>query len=134
MVETLNIIDPKIMRIAETRYVDVIRDNINWDTVKTAVKQHFDVDVHENVKYIHGALTVYQGEAAVRLDFDLEIKFSLFINGDGKLLQITALEGRGLISEDGLSPGPETCLDAEALATASAEAVEIAGIIKKING
>jgi hypothetical protein len=134
MVETVNIIDSKIMRIAETRYVDVIRDHINWETVKTAVKQHFDVDVHENVKYIHGALTVCKGEAAVRLDFDLEIKFSLFINGDGKLLHITALEGRGLIPEDGLSTDPEPFLDAEAVAAASAEAVEIAEMIKQING
>jgi len=129
----LNIIAPKIMRIAETGYIDVIRDHINWEAVKTAVKHHFDIDVHENVRYIHGALTVCQGEAAVRLDFDLEIKFSLFINGDGKLLQITALEGRGLIPEDSLSPDSEPCLNAEAVAAASAEAVELAEMINEIN-
>jgi hypothetical protein len=134
MVETVNIIHQKIMRIAETGYVDVIRDHINWEVVKTAVKQNFDMDVHENVKYIHGALTVCQGEAAVRLDFDLEIKFSIFINQNGELIQITAPEGQALIPEGGISPDPEPCLDAEAVAVASAEAFDIAEMIREING
>ncbi len=108
MVETVNIIHQKIMRIAETGCIDVIRDHLNWDAIKTAVKQHFDMDVHENVKYINGALTVCRGEAAVRLDFDLEIKFSIFINGDGKLIQITAPEGQSLIMEDGTSIDAES--------------------------
>jgi len=134
MVETVNIIHQKIMGIAETGYIDVIRDHINWEAVKTAVKQHFDMDVHENVKYIHGVLTLCQGEAAVRLDFDLEIKFSLFINSEGKLLQITAPEGQPLNIEGGASPDPEPCLDAEAVAAASAEASDIAEMIREING
>ena len=95
----MNMIRQKIMRIAEAGFIDLIRDHLSWDTVKTAVKQHFDIDVHENVKYISGSLAVYQGEVAVRFDFDLEIKFSLFINRDGKLIKITTPEGQQPIPE-----------------------------------
>jgi len=130
----VNIIHQKIMRIAETGYIDVIRDHINWEAVKTAVKQHFDVDVHENVKYIHGALTACRGEVAVRLDFDLEIKFSVFIRQNGELIQVTALDGRGLIPQDCLSPDPNLFLDAESVTAASAVAFDIAEMIREING
>ena len=134
MMETIGIIHQKIIRIAETGFIDGIRDHLNWDAIKTAVKQHFDVDVHENVKYISGSLAVCQGEAAVRFDFDLEIKFSLFINRDGKLIKITTPEDKRLMSEDASSPSADPYLDAADRAAASATASDIAEMIRKING
>ena len=132
--ETVNMIRQKIMRIAEAGFIDLTRDHLSWDTVKTAVKQHYDIDVHENVKYISGSLAVYQGEVAVRFDFDLEIKFSLFINRDGKLIKIITPEGQQPIPEDADLPSEGPYLNAASKAAASAAASDIAEMIRKING
>ena len=132
--ETVNIVHQKNMRIAEAGFIDGIRDHLNWDAVKTAVKQHFDIEVHENVKYIRGSLAVCQDEVSARFDFDLEIKFSLFINRDGKLIKITTPEGQRPISEEELSPSAEPYLDAASRAAASAAASDLAEMIRKING
>ena len=122
------------MFIAETGFIDLIREHLNWDAVKTAVKQHLDIDVHENVKYINGSLAVCQGEVTARFDFDLEIQFSLFINRDGKIIKITTPESQPLIAEEGLSPSVEPYVDAAARAAASAAASDIVELIRKING
>ena len=122
------------MLIAETGFIDLIREHLNWDAIKIAVKQRFDIDIHENVKYISGLLAVCQGEAAVRFDFDLEIKFSLFINRDGKLIKITTPEGKQLVPEDASSPSADPYLDAADRAAASAAASDIAALIRKLNG
>jgi hypothetical protein len=132
--ETVNIVHQKIMFMAETGFIDLIREHLNWDVVKTAVKQRFDIDVHENVKYINGSLAVCQGEVTARFDFDLEIKFSLFINRDGEVIKITTPGGRQPIPEEGLSPSVEPYVDAAARAAASAAASDIAEMIRKLNG
>lgn len=132
--EPVNIIHQKIIRIAESEFIDVIRDHLNWDAIKSAVKQHFDIEVHENVTYISGALAVCQGEVAVRFDFDLEIKFSLFFNRDGQLIKITTPEGQRLIPDDESFPSADPYLDAADRVAASAAASDIAEMIRKING
>ena len=134
MMETVQIIFPKTMHMAETGFIDAIRDHLNWNAVKTAVKQHFDVDVHENVKYIKGALVVCQGEVSVRFDFDLEIKFSLFINCDGRLMRITAPERQSLNMEDKPEISAEPYLDEKSRTEATEIAAEIALMLQEING
>ncbi|RJP95185.1 MAG: hypothetical protein C4518_01770 [Desulfobacteraceae bacterium] len=130
----MKIINEKTMRIAETGFIDSLREHLNWEAVKTSVKQQFDIDVHENVKYINGSLAVCRGEVAVRFDFDLEIKFSVFINREGDLVQITAPEGQELLEKNNPHLSVIPYLDEESRAAAAAAASDIAKMISKING
>ena len=126
-------IQRKTMIDAEIGFLDALRERLNWSGIKTAVKERYGVDVYENVKYIDGALTAFEGKTAVRFDFDLEIRFSLFIGRDGNLLAITAPEGQALIP-DTPAADPAFALDPQARAEISEAAVELAEIMKQING
>lgn len=125
------IVDPAILRLAETRFVDAVRDHLDWPAVQAAVRRHLNAEVRENLNFIQGALTVCDGEPAIRFDYHLEIRFSVFIGLNGALLHVAEAEGQG---RKEAQPSPETYLTPASRAETLDLAADIARLAGILNG
>jgi hypothetical protein len=129
----LKLIDHNALKTSEQKLIDLIVLNLNWKSVRKAIKSHFNIEVLKDITVDSGNLVILNNEIAFKLNMGPQTGVSISIDRSGTLIEISSSESLNEIKEKLSKPEEEIVEEQTALEDASVMTSEISAMISKIN-
>ena len=129
----MKLTDLNAIKTGEQKLIDLIVLNLNWKSVRKAIKSHFNIEVLKDITVDSGNLVILNNEIAFKLNMGHQAGVSIFIDRSGELIEISASESLSEIKEKLSKPDEEIVEEQTALEDAAVMTSEISAMITKIN-
>jgi hypothetical protein len=84
-----NLLDPDAIRQVELKLICNIFEAAHPDSIKAAFMAIFDLTIEDQIECRAGRIVALNGEVAYELMIDLKLRFSIFMDVHGNLLDVT---------------------------------------------
>ena len=91
--------DSEIIKRKEGELVDAVAAALNPKDIGAVFEQEHSLTIGDNAEFKQGHIVVYKSQAAYKLDFVTELKFSLWVDRKGNYLAISNSNDRSAIHE-----------------------------------
>jgi len=129
----LKLIDQNVLKTCEQKLIDLIVLNLNWKSVRKAIRNHFSIERLKDITVDSGDLIILDHEIVFKLNMGPQAGVSIFLDRSGKLIEISSSESLNEIIEKLSKQEEEIVEEQTALEDASVMTSEISAMISKIN-
>jgi len=129
----LKFTDPKALKTGEQKLIDLIAENLNWKSVRKAIKNQFNIEILKDLTVDSGDIIILNNEISYQINLGPQTGVSIFLDRSGELIEISSSESINEIKEKLSKPEEEVLEEQEALEGATVISSEIAAMISKIN-
>ncbi len=129
----MKLTDPNAIKTGEQKLIDLIVENLNWKSVKEAVKSQFKIDVLKDITIDSGDIMIQNNEIAYKINLGPQTGVSVFVDRSGELLEISSSAGLSATRDKLSKPDDEIAEEQSAIEDAAVMASELSAMISKIN-
>ncbi len=85
----MKLTDPETIKESEKEFIDAVNAELDWEAIEKILFEKHNLTLKEEIDYKNGDLTIYQGQIAYKLDFEIKIPLSVIFNREGECLDIS---------------------------------------------